>query len=78
MNETLQKKRTSSLVQEVFMNRFFLRTVLWTTLVSDDNIPIALPTVDDLSPTAVSASLLPSPAEEETYKLNSVIKVYRL
>lgn len=46
-------------------------TVLWTTLLSDDNIPIALPTADDSS-TALSGSMLVPSTGEDT----NDIKIY--
>lgn len=52
--------------------RIFLLTVLWTTLVSDDSIPIALPTAADPSPAALSVSLLASPAGGQTNTTDTV------
>lgn len=60
----MEKGKISQIAQTALVHRFFLLTVFWTTLVSDDNIPIALPTADDPSPTAASVSLLASPAPE--------------
>lgn len=48
-------------------------TVFWTTLLSDDNIPIALPTADDSS-TALSGSVLAPSTGEDTNEIKIIVQ----
>lgn len=60
------RPKTKSVYAEVLSD--LKLTVLWTTLLSDDSIPIALPTADDPSPTDLSVSVLaPSTGEESKH-----------